>query len=159
MIDAPPADSFNETRRLVLTVRDVMHFAAKAETSFGIYGYKPQGALRALRLFFLFTTLASSPGLAEDPNNAAASPAVTVSMDHSTFIPSEITVAPGTTVTWVNVETMPHTVVDLNKAFRSKMLVKDGTFSFTFTTPGDFDYLCSIHPNMKGKVVVKPGAG
>ena len=64
-----------------------------------------------MRLFFLFTALASSPGLAEDPNNAAASPAVTVSMDHYTFIPSEITVAPGTTVTWVNVETMPHTVV------------------------------------------------
>jgi len=159
MIDAPPADSFNETRRLVLTVRDVMHFAAKAETSFGIYGYKSQGALHALRLFFLFTTLVSSPGLAEDPNNAAATPAVTVSMDHSTFIPSEITVAPGTTVTWVNVETMPHIVVDLNKAFRSKTLVKDGTFSFTFTTPGDFDYLCSIHPNMKGKVIVKSGAG
>ena len=158
MIDAPQADSFNETRRLVLTVRDVIHFAAKAETSFGIYGYKSQGALHALRLFFLFTTLVSSPGLAEDPNNAAATPAVTVSMDHSTFIPSEITVAPGTTVTWVNVETMPHTVVDLNKAFRSKTLVKDGTFSFTFTTPGDFDYLCSIHPNMKGKVIVKAGA-
>jgi amicyanin len=162
MIDAPQADSLNETRRLVLTVRDVMHFAAKAETSFGIYGYKSQGALRALRLFllfFLFTTLASSPGLAEDPNNAAASPAVTVSMDHSTFIPSEITIAPGTTVTWVNVETMPHTVVDLNKAFRSKTLVKDGTFSFTFTTAGDYDYQCSIHPNMKGKVIVKPGEG
>ena len=158
MIDAPPADSFNETRRLVLTVRDVMHFAAKAETPL-IYGYKSQGALRALRLFFLFTTLASSPGFAEDPNNAAASPAVTVSMDHSTFIPSEITVAPGTTVTWVNVETMPHTVVDQNKAFRSKTLVKDGTFSFTFTTAGDYNYLCSIHPNMKGKVIVKPGEG
>ena len=142
-----------------MTVRDVMHCAAKAETFFGIYGCKSQGALHALRLFFLFTTVASSPGLAEDPNNAAATPAVTVSMDHSTFIPSEITVAPGTTVTWVNVETMPHTVVDLNKAFRSKTLVKDGTFSFTFTTPGDFDYLCSIHPNMKGKVIVKPGAG
>ena len=142
-----------------MTVRDVMHFAAKAETSFGIYGHKSQDALHALRVFLLFTTLASSPGLAEDPNNAAASPAVTVSMDHSTFIPSEITIAPGTTVTWVNVETMPHTVVELNKAFRSKTLVKDGTFSFTFTTAGDYNYLCSIHPNMKGKVIVKPGEG
>jgi len=159
MIDAPQADSFNETRRLVLTVRDVIHFAAKAETSFGIYGYKSQGALHALRTVLPVHHAGVSPGLAEDPNNAAATPAVTVSMDHSTFIPSEITVAPGTTVTWVNVETMPHTVVDLNKAFRSKTLVKDGTFSFTFTTPGDFDYLCSIHPNMKGKVIVKPGAG
>jgi plastocyanin len=53
---------------------------------------------------------------------------------------------------------MPHTVVDLNKGFRSKTLVKDAKFSFTFTTAGDYSYLCSIHPNMKGKVIVKPGA-
>jgi len=49
-------------------------------------------------------------------------------------------------------------VVDLNNAFRSKTLVKDGSFFFTFTTVGDYNYLCSIHPNMKGKVIVKPGA-
>jgi plastocyanin len=79
-------------------------------------------------------------------------------MDHNTFIPGEITVAPGTTVTWVNDENMPHTVVDLNKAFRSKTLVKDASFSFTFATAGDYSYLCSIHPNMKGKVIVKPAS-
>jgi plastocyanin len=104
----------------------------------------------------LFTVLASTPGRAEDPQNAGASPVV--SIDHNTFIPSEITVAPGTIVTWVNNEAMPHTVVDLNKGFRSKTLVKDAKFSFTFTTTGDYSYLCSIHPNMKGKVIVKPGA-
>jgi plastocyanin len=142
-----------------LTVRASMHFAANPRTSFGVYGYRSQGVLRALRLAALFTTLVSAPCLAEGPNSAAAGPAATVSMDHSTFIPNEITVAPGTTVTWVNAETMPHTVVDLSKAFRSKTLVKDGTFSFTFTTVGDYNYLCSIHPNMKGKVIVKPGAG
>jgi plastocyanin len=104
----------------------------------------------------LFTALASTPGLAEDPQNAGASPVV--SIDHNTFISSEITVAPGTIVTWVNNEAMPHTVVDLNKGFRSKTLVKDAKFSFTFTIAGDYSYLCSIHPNMKGKVIVKPGA-
>ena len=80
-----------------------------------------------------------------------------MSIDHNTFIPSEINVAPGTIVTWVNNEAMPHTVVDLNRGFRSKTLVKDAKFSFTFTTAGDYSYLCSIHPNMKGKVIVKPG--
>jgi amicyanin len=111
-----------------------------------------------LRLTFLFIALASSSCLAEEPNNAAAKPVATVGMDHSAFIPSEITVAPGTTVTWVNNEAMPHTVVDQNKGFRSKMLAKDARFSFTFTAAGDYDYLCSIHPNMKGKVIVNPGA-
>ena len=142
-----------------MTVRASLHFAANPRTCFAVHGCKRQDVRRAVRLALLFIALASTPCLAEEPNNAAASPAATVSMDHSTFIPSEITVAPGTTVTWVNVEAMPHTVVDLNKAFRSKTLVKDATFSFTFTTAGDYNYLCSIHPNMKGKVIVKPGAG
>jgi plastocyanin len=79
-------------------------------------------------------------------------------MDHNTFIPGEITVAPGTTVTWVNNENMPHTVAALNRGFRSKTLVKDASFSFTFTTAGDCSYFCSIHPNMKGKVIVKPAS-
>ena len=142
-----------------MTVRASLHFVANPRTCFAVYGCKRQDVRRAVRLSLLFIALASTPCLAEEPNNAAAGPAATVSMDHSTFIPSEITVAPGTTVTWVNVEAMPHTVVDLNKAFRSKTLVKDATFSFTFTTAGDYNYLCSIHPNMKGKVIVKPGAG
>ena len=142
-----------------MTVRASLHFAANPRTCFAVHGCKRQDVRRAVRLALLFIALASTPCLAEEPNNAAAIPAATVSMDHSTFIPSEITVAPGTTVTWVNVEAMPHTVVDLNKAFRSKTLVKDATFSFTFTTAGDYNYLCSIHPNMKGKVIVKPGAG
>ena len=139
-----------------MTVRDSMHFAANPGTSLGVY--KPQSVLRALRLTAIFAALASTPCLAEDANIASAGPVATVNMDHNTFIPGEITVAPGTTVTWVNNENMPHTVADLNKAFRSKTLVKDASFSFTFATAGDYSYLCSIHPNMKGKVIVKPAS-
>ena len=139
-----------------MIVRDSMHFTANRVTSFGLCSVNLQSVLRALGVALLFTALASTPGLAEDQQDAAASPVV--SIDHNTFIPSEITVAPGTIVTWVNNEAMPHTVVDLNKGFRSKTLVKDAKFSFTFTTAGDYSYLCSIHPNMKGKVIVKPGA-
>ena len=106
-----------------------------------------------------FAALAATPCLAQDANNAGAAPVANVTMDHNTFTPAEITVVPGTTVTWTNSEAMPHTVVDQNKAFRSKTLVKDASFSFTFTTAGDYDYLCSIHPFMKGKVIVKPAAG
>ena len=139
-----------------MIVRDSMHFTANRVTSFGLCSVNLQSVLRALGVALLFTALASTPGLAEDQQDAGASPVVRI--DHNTFIPSEITVAPGTIVTWVNNEAMPHTVVDLNKGFRSKTLVKDAKFSFTFTTAGDYSYLCSIHPNMKGKVIVKPGA-
>ena len=131
-----------------------MHFIANPKTSSG-FGCKSQSVLRALRLTFLFTALASIPCLAQDASNAGTGQVATVSMDHNAFIPGEITVVPGTTVTWVNNEAMPHTVVDVNKGFRSKALAKDAKFSFTFTTVGDYSYLCSIHPNMKGKVIVK----
>jgi plastocyanin len=139
-----------------LTVRDPMQLVANPQTPLGI-GCKPQGVLHTLRLTLLFAALGSAPCLAEEANNAGPAVAA-VSMDHNTFIPDEITVAPGTTVTWVNKEPMPHTVVDTNKGFRSKILAKDGSFSFTFATAGEYDYLCSIHPNMKGKVIVKPPA-
>jgi plastocyanin len=141
-----------------LKIRDLIRFVANPQMYPGFDSCKPQSVLRALRLTALFAALASTPCLAEDANNADAGPAATVSMDHSTFIPSELTVVPGTTVTWVNKETMPHTVVDMNKGFRSKTLAKDASFSFTFATAGDYDYQCSIHPNMKGKVIVKPAS-
>jgi amicyanin len=159
MIDAPRSDKLQLNQGdFVLTVRDSMHFAAKPGTAFEASGSKSPSVLHALRLTVLFTALASAPCSAEDANNAGAGPVATVGMDHTAFIPSEITVAPGTTVTWVNNEAMPHNVADLNKGFRSKILVKDDKFSFTFTTAGEYDYLCLIHPNMKGKVIVKPGA-
>jgi amicyanin len=145
-------------RRLVLKIRELVRFVANPPTSSGFDSCKPQSVLRALRLTALFAVLASAPCLAEDAKLASDGPVATVSMDHNTFIPSEITVVPGTTVTWVNKETMPHTVVDANKGFRSKTLAKDASFSFTFATAGDYDYLCSIHPFMKGKVIVKPAS-
>jgi amicyanin len=141
-----------------LTVHDAMHFAPNPGTAFEAPGSKPPGVLHASRLTVLFIALASTPCLAEEAINAGAGPVATVGMDHTTFNPSEITVAPGTTVTWVNNEAMPHNVADLNKGFRSKILAKDDKFSFTFATAGEYDYLCLIHPNMKGKVIVKPGA-
>ena len=141
-----------------MTVRDPIHFAANPGTVFGESRSTSQSVLRTLRLTILFAALASIPCQAQDANTAGAGPVATVSMDHNTFIPGEITVVPGTTVTWVNNEAMPHTVVDSNKGFRSKALVKDASFSFTFATAGDYSYLCSIHPNMKGKVIVKAGA-
>ncbi len=140
-----------------MTVRDPMHFVANTKTSSEV-ACKAQSVLRALRLTVLFTVLASAPCLAVEANNAGAGPVTTVSMDHNTFIPSEIAVVPGTTVTWVNKEAMPHTVVDANKGFRSKTLAKDASFSFNFATAGEYDYLCSIHPNMRGKVIVKPAS-
>lgn len=84
-----------------------------------------------------------------------AQEANTVTIDNFTFNPKELTVPVGTTVKWVNKDDIPHTVVDKNKSFRSKPTDTDGTFSFTFNNAGTFDYFCSLHPQMTGKVIVQ----
>ena len=98
--------------------------------------------------------LAACVTLTAAPVMAAPAP-VTVKISNFVFAAQTITVAPGTTVTWVNEDDIPHTVVADNKAFRSKVLDTDDRFSFTFTTAGRYGYFCSIHPHMTGKVVVK----
>ena len=87
--------------------------------------------------------------------SAAPSPAE-VTIGNFTFGPATLTVAPGTTVTWLNGDDIPHTVVAADKAaFRSKVLDSGERFSFTFVKPGTYAYFCSIHPHMTGKIVVK----
>src|SRR6202051_1994976 len=78
-----------------------------------------------------------------------------VTIDNFTFTAPELTVAVGTTVKWVNHDDIPHNVVDKNKAFRSKALDTDDSYSFTFASAGTFDYFCGLHPHMVGKIIVK----
>jgi plastocyanin len=75
--------------------------------------------------------------------------------DHGFDAPS-VTVKPGTTVTWVNHDDDTHTVTSTVDAFRSSGLDPDETFSHTFTKPGTYEYYCTLHPLMTGKVVVTP---
>jgi plastocyanin len=92
---------------------------------------------------------------AEEASVHPASKAITVKIDNFTFSPSSITIAPGTTVTWVNEDDIPHTIVESNRAFKSKVLDTDDSFSYTFSTPGEVDYFCSLHPHMTGKIIIK----
>jgi plastocyanin len=78
-----------------------------------------------------------------------------VTIDNFTFAPPALTIAVGTTVKWLNRDDIPHTVVEKNKSFRSKALDTDDSYSFTFSTPGTFDYFCSLHPHMVAQVIVK----
>lgn len=80
-----------------------------------------------------------------------------IAIDNFTFGPNVLTVKAGTTVTWVNRDDIPHTIIDKNrKVFRSKVLDTEDTFSFTFAQPGTYDYFCGLHPHMTGHVVVTP---
>jgi len=77
-----------------------------------------------------------------------------VTISNFTFTPNVLEVTAGTKVTWTNNDSMGHTVVSAN-LFQSPTLNQGGEFSFTFTTPGTYNYNCSIHPSMTGKVIVK----
>jgi plastocyanin len=78
-----------------------------------------------------------------------------VKIDNFSFGPAALTVAVGTTVTWVNHDDIPHNVVSTDGAFKSRVMDTDEKFSFTFTKAGTFPYFCGIHPKMTGKVVVQ----
>lgn len=78
-----------------------------------------------------------------------------VKIDNFTFEPPTITVSAGTKVIWTNKDDEPHTVVNTDGKFKSDALDTDDQFSFTFSEPGTYDYYCSVHPKMTGKVIVK----
>ncbi len=88
------------------------------------------------------------------PSPPVAGTAVTI--DNFAFVPATLTVKLGDTVTWTNHDEEPHTVAATGGAFHSPGMDNNGTYSFTFTTAGTFDYVCSIHPFMHGTVVVTP---
>jgi len=79
---------------------------------------------------------------------------VSVTIDNFTFVPQQLTLKVGDSVTWTNHDDIPHTVVSAGK-FRSKTLDTDNSFSFTFTTAGDYTYFCSLHPPMTGVIKVE----
>jgi len=104
----------------------------------------------------LLAGAAQSPSAGETAVRAAAN-AAAVKIDNFNFTPPTLVVAPGTTVTWTNEDDSPHSVREKDGKFKSAALDTDDTFSQTFTAPGEYEYFCSIHPRMVGKIVVKPG--
>ena len=87
----------------------------------------------------------------------AAAPS-SISIDNFTFTPQSVTVKAGTKVTWTNKDDIPHGIASSNNAFaKSKALDTDDSYSFTFTTPGTYQYFCYIHPHMTGTIVVQAG--
>ena len=105
-------------------------------------------------LFALLAAPLPMPSLAAaQAEKEANSPSVHI--DNFTFSPQEITIPRGGTVTWVNDDDIPHALAASEKAFRSKAMDTEERFSFTFNKPGTYEYFCSLHPHMQGKVIVR----
>ena len=72
------------------------------------------------------------------------------------FSPATLTIQVGDTVTWTNADGVVHTATAGSAAFDSGDLAQGESYSVTFTEPGTYDYLCTPHPSMTGRIVVAP---
>ena len=78
-----------------------------------------------------------------------------VGIDNFNFTPPVLTVKSGVKVTWINNDDVPHLIVNVQGAFKpSTVLDTDQRFSVTLNKPGTYDYFCSLHPKMQGKIIV-----
>lgn len=71
------------------------------------------------------------------------------------FVPANIIVKAGTTVTWTNKDTMIHTVISDSGVFGSGTLAQNAQFTYVFAKPGTYKYHCSVHQSKKGTVIVE----
>lgn len=116
--------------------------------------------MSAMRIIMVLVMFCAVIGIFAGGQSAKArsgkdTPSGKVNIDNFSFGPATITVPVGTRITWINRDDIPHTVVSANGAFKSKVLDTNDKFSFTFSTAGTFEYYCSVHPKMTGKVVVQ----
>jgi len=119
----------------------------------------------AVGVFVVGTGTTSTTTSASTGSGAPAMPAVHVSIlpgagsntSATGYSPDTIVVVIGmnNTVTWTNDDSMPHTVTSASSLFDSGNMNPGDTFTYTFTTPGTYQYGCSYHPWMKGTVIVK----
>ncbi len=85
---------------------------------------------------------------------ATSAGAEAVTIDNFNFSPQSLSIPKGSTVTWTNHDDVPHVIMSTTKVFKSPVLDTDGRYSHAFDAAGTFDYYCSLHPRMTGKVVV-----
>lgn len=80
-------------------------------------------------------------------------PANTVWIEANGFNPNVIRIPARTAITWQNKDTVPHALQ--GDGFMSSTLNQQETFMNFFTTPGTYEYHCSIHPSMTGTIIVE----
>jgi plastocyanin len=97
----------------------------------------------------------AAPSSSPSQTGAAATQAKSnaIMIQNFAFSPSVLRVKKGTTVTWTNKDSAPHQIS--SPTFNSASLSTGQSFSFVFNEAGTFDYICSIHPSMKGQVIVE----
>ena len=123
-------------------------------------------AVSAVLLFAVACGDSSNPSTSPSPTPPAApapgapSSSITIpvgaeSLGSRAYMPAELNVAVGTTVMWVNRDSISHTSTSNAAGWDSGIVAPGGQFSFVLRNVGTFPYHCSIHPGMVGTVVVR----
>jgi plastocyanin len=100
-------------------------------------------------------SLASLSGVTSGTSDAPRPGARTVSIADFLFGPEKVTVAAGQPITWTNTDASPHQVSVQGKPQRTKVMLKGQSAELAFNEAGTFNYICGLHPNMKGSIEVK----
>ena len=85
----------------------------------------------------------------------ADQPAHVVTIRDYSYKPAELTVQTGEQVQFVNRDDDAHSVTATDGSFDSKLLDTGKSWTYTFSAPGTYTYVCSVHPSMQGKIIVK----
>ena len=96
-----------------------------------------------------------APAKVEEPEETSAARTINVAIKSFKFVPADIMVNVGDTVTWTNEDSAAHTVESSDDALASDELSRGDTYTFTFTKPGKHNYICGIHTSMRGSVTVQ----
>ncbi len=121
----------------------------------GVYYFVPRNSLNGTPEYTLTPTTTESLNTSTPVVTGTSNTSVTVNIRSFSFDPSTITVKKGTKVTWLNNDSVSHTITsDSGSLLKSSILAPGQSFSFTFTNIGTVNYHCSIHTTMKASVVV-----
>ncbi len=108
--------------------------------------------MRALSLVFVLGIAQLGCGAKHEPKTHH------VEIRAMQFVPAELTVATGDTVVWTNYDVMPHTVTSdaaSVEKFDSQSIDAKHEWRYTATAAGEHTYVCTFHPTMHGKIVVR----
>ncbi len=108
-----------------------------------------------LGLILLVLIVTISCGKSNGYGSTAASN-YSVNIANMAFSPASYSVKAGITVTWTNNDNMTHTVTANDSSFDSGNITVGSSYSKTFSMAGTYPYHCTIHPGMKGTIVVTP---
>jgi plastocyanin len=101
------------------------------------------------------STSTSTSAPAASSSSSSGSGGVTIKAAGFAFAPKSVTVKKGQKVTWTNSDPAPHNITSSDGTIKSKDFTKGQSFTYTATKAGTFNYICTIHPQMKATLTVQ----